>query len=45
MRPVTQEQARLKFNQYFRHGTPKLMADAILKFDFHAYPRKKFYNL
>ncbi|MBD5227271.1 MAG: UDP-N-acetylglucosamine 2-epimerase (hydrolyzing) [Bacteroides sp.] len=45
MRPVTQEQARLKFNPYFRHGTPKLMADAILKFDFHAYPRKKFYNL
>lgn len=45
MRPSTQEQARLKFNPYYRNGTPKLMADAIMKFDFHAYPRKKFYNL
>lgn len=45
LRPSTQEQARLKFNPYYRNGTPVLMADAIEKFTFEPYPRKQFYNL
>lgn len=43
--PSTQEHARLKMNPYFRADSPRLMADAILKFDFHPFPSKKFYSL